>query len=437
MRTTPLTALLKESIGVQLVLGGQWGDEGKGKVVDLLGETSDLVIRFQGGPNAGHTIKIKEKTFILHLIPSGILRPHARCVIGNGVVIHPDMLLDEISDLEEKGIHVLGRIFISSNAHLILPYHVFLDKASEEWVGGKKIGTTGRGIGPAYADKASRVGIRMGDILDSKHLEEKIVQNVKMKNLILEKIYGIEGVKVKAVLDSLLDFREKIREAIVDTTWMIHQEMESGKRILLEGAQGTLLDIDFGTYPFVTSSNTTIGGALTGLGIGPRKIDRIIGILKAYTTRVGNGPFPTELKEPFGQHIREMGAEYGSTTGRPRRCGWFDCMIAQYAVRINDIDVLAITKLDVLDTLDEISICAGYRYRGKQLDYFPNDCNLLEEIEPIYVTLPGWKEKISDIKHFADLPEAAQNYIKRIEEVIKRPIGIISVGADRNATIWN
>ncbi|MCJ7813038.1 adenylosuccinate synthase [bacterium] len=432
-----MTALLKESIGVQLVLGGQWGDEGKGKIVDLLGESADIVVRYQGGPNAGHTIKIKEKTFILHLIPSGILRPHTRCVIGNGVVIHPDMLLEEISGLEEKGIQVSGRIFISSNAHLILPYHVFLDKASEELVGGKKIGTTGRGIGPAYADKASRVGIRMGDLLDSKYLEEKIVQNIKIKNLILEKIYGIEGVKVKTVLNSLLDFGEKIREAIVDTTWMIHQEIQSGKRILLEGAQGTLLDIDFGTYPYVTSSNTTVGGALTGLGIGPRKIDRIVGTLKAYTTRVGNGPFPTELKEPFGRHIREMGAEYGSTTGRPRRCGWFDSMVAQYAVRINDIDILAITKLDVLDTLDEISICVGYRHRGKQLNYFPNDCSLLEEIEPIYETLPGWKEKISDIKHFTDLPEAAQNYVKRIEEMIMRPIGIISVGADRNATIWN
>ncbi|MBN2031589.1 adenylosuccinate synthase [bacterium] len=423
-------------MGVQLVLGCQWGDEGKGKVVDLLGETSDLVIRYQGGANAGHTIKIKGEQFILHLIPSGILRSHTQCIIGNGVVIHPETLLKEISELEEKGIRVSGRLFISPNAHLILPYHLLLDKAFEGFSGNQKIGTTGRGIGPAYADKISRIGIRMGDLLDSNHLKEKVCGNVKVKNLILEKIYKTEGVNAQKVIDSLLHFGEKIRDCIVDTSWMVDQEIQKGKRILLEGAQGTLLDIDFGTYPYVTSSNTTVGGVLTGLGIGPRKIDRIVGILKAYTTRVGNGPFPTEFEASLGEHVRQMGAEYGATTGRPRRCGWFDGMIAQYAVRINDIDMLVITKLDVLDTLDEISICVGYRYKGKQLDYFPTECHILEELEPIYETLPGWKEQISNIRDFSDLPKNTQNYIKKIEKIVNRPIGIVSVGANRDATIW-
>ncbi len=432
-----MPVLLKESIGVQLVLGCQWGDEGKGKVVDLLGETSDLVVRYQGGANAGHTIKIKGEQFILHLVPSGILRSHTQCIIGNGVVIHPETLLQEILELEEKGIDdVLSRLFISPNAHLILPYHLLLDIASEGLSGNQKIGTTGRGIGPAYADKISRIGIRMGDLLDARRLEEKVRSNVKLKNLILEKIYQREGVDAQEVFDSLLHFRERIIDCIVDTSWIVDQEIQKGKRILLEGAQGTLLDIDFGTYPYVTSSNTTVGGVLTGLGVGPRKIDRIVGILKAYTTRVGNGPFPTEFKESLGKHVREMGSEYGATTGRPRRCGWLDGLIAQYAVRINDIDVLAITKLDVLDTLDEISICIGYRHMGKQLDYFPTACHQLEELEPVYETLPGWKEKISDIKDFSDLPKNAQNYIKRIEELVNRPIGIVSVGANRDATIW-
>lgn len=431
-----MTALLKESIGVQLVLGGQWGDEGKGKVVDLLGETSDLVVRYQGGANAGHTIQIEGETFILHLIPSGILRPHTKCVIGNGVVIHPDTLLKEIEDLEEKGIDISGRLFISANAHLILPYHILIDKASEGQSGDKKIGTTGRGIGPAYADKISRIGIRVGDLLDSKKFKERVLQNVKIKNLILENIYKTDGIDAKEVYDSLLMFRDKIQECIIDTSWMMDQEIQKGKRILLEGAQGTLLDIDFGTYPYVTSSNTTVGGVLTGLGIGPRKIDRIVAILKAYTTRVGNGPFPTEFDKFLGDHVREMGAEYGATTGRPRRCGWFDGIIAQYSIRINDVDVLAITKLDVLDALDEISICVGYRHKGKEFERFPTNCDLLEELEPIYEALPGWNEKTSNIKQFDDLPKNAQNYIKKIEKFLKKPVGIISVGADRNATIW-
>jgi len=421
---------------VQLVLGTQWGDEGKGKVVDLLGETSDIVARYQGGPNAGHTVKFDGETFILHLIPTGILRPHTQCFIGNGMVINPDSLLEEIKALEERGIEVSGRLFMSQNAHLILPYHPIIEKVSEEMDGDNKIGTTGRGIGPAYADKASRVGIRMGDLLDFSRLKKKVSQNVRVKNLILEKVYGVEGVDERAVLDSLEAFREKVKENIVDATWMLHQEIRNGKRVLLEGAQGTLLDIDFGTYPYVTSSNTTLGGVCTGLGIGFRKIDRIIGVLKAYTTRVGNGPFPTELKGSLGDKVRETGREYGATTGRPRRCGWFDSVIARYAVQINGIDVLAVTKLDVLDALDEIRICTGYRYRGKVLNRFPADCGILEEVEPVTEVMPGWQEPISGVRQWEDLPEAARNYLKKIEEIVETPVGMVSVGSTREETIW-
>lgn len=431
-----MTAFLKESVSVQLVLGTQWGDEGKGKVVDLLGETSDIVARYQGGPNAGHTVKFDGETFILHLIPTGILRPHTQCFIGNGMVINPDSLLEEMKALEERGIEVSGRLFMSQNAHLILPYHPIIEKVSEEMDGDNKIGTTGRGIGPAYADKASRVGIRMGDLLDFSRLKKKVSQNVRVKNLILEKVYGVEGVDEKEVLDSLEAFREKVKENIVDATWMLHQEIRKGKRVLLEGAQGTLLDIDFGTYPYVTSSNTTLGGVCTGLGIGFRKIDRIIGVLKAYTTRVGNGPFPTELKGSLGDKVRETGREYGATTGRPRRCGWFDSVIARYAVQINGIDALAVTKLDVLDALDEIRICTGYRYRGKVLNRFPADCGVLEEVEPVTEVMPGWQEPISGVRRWEDLPEAARNYLKKIEEIVETPVGMVSVGSTREETIW-
>lgn len=432
-----MAAFLKESIQVQLVLGTQWGDEGKGKIVDLLSETSDIVARYQGGPNAGHTVHFDGETIILHMIPTGILRPHTQCLIGNGVVIHPDSLLEEINFLEGKGIAVLGRLFISHNAHLILPYHPLFEKVSEEEsVEGEKIGTTGRGIGPAYADKISRIGIRMGDLLDIRHLQRKISQNVRIKNRILEKVYDIPGVDEKEVMDSLKRFDDKVHDVIKDTTALLNHEMREGKRVLLEGAQGTLLDIDFGTYPYVTSSNTTIGGASTGLGISLRKVDRVIGIVKAYTTRVGNGPFPTELKGSFGEKIREIGREFGATTGRPRRCGWFDSIIARYAVQINDIDALAMTKLDVLDTLDEILVCIGYRHKGKMLHHFPSDASILNAMEPVYEVLPGWQEPIASVRRYEDLPAAARNYIKRIEEMVEIPIGIVSVGSSREETIW-
>ncbi len=431
-----MAAFLKTSVPMQLVLGAQWGDEGKGKVVDLLCEGSDIVARYQGGANAGHTVRFDGETFILHLIPTGILRPHTQCFIGNGMVINPDSLLEEMEALEERGIRVSGRLFISQNAHLILPYHPIIEKVSEEMDGDNKIGTTGRGIGPAYADKASRVGIRMGDLLDFSLLKRKVSQNVRVKNLILEKVYGVQGVNEERILNSLKAFRDKIKGGIIDVRWRLHEEIRKGKRVLLEGAQGTLLDIDLGTYPYVTSSNTTLGGVCTGLGIGLRKIDRIIGVLKAYTTRVGNGPFPTELEGSLGEEIREMGGEYGATTGRPRRCGWFDGVIARYAIQVNDIDALAVTKLDVLDTLDEIQICTGYRYRGEVLTQFPSNGRLLEEVEPVTEVMPGWKEPISGVRQYGDLPEAVRSYLKRIEEIVETPIRMVSVGSSREETIW-
>lgn len=431
-----MTAFLEEPVSVQLVLGTQWGDEGKGKVVDLLGETVDIVARYQGGPNAGHTVRFDGETFILHLIPTGILRSHTKCFIGNGVVINPNTLLEEIRTLEERGIDVSGRLFISQNAHLILPYHQIIEKAYEEFSEGEKIGTTGRGIGPAYADKVSRMGLRMGDLFDFNRLKKRLSQNVRIKNMTLEKVYHVQGVNEEEVLESLKLFRDNVRESIVDTTWMLHQELKRGKRILLEGAQGTLLDIDFGTYPFVTSSNTTVGSVCTGLGIGFRKVDRVVGILKAYTTRVGYGPFPTEITGALGDNIREIGGEYGATTGRPRRCGWFDGVVARYAILINSIDGLAVTKLDVLDTLDEIRVCTGYRYRGKVLTHFPTDKTVLEKIKPVYEVLPGWQKPTTGARRYKDLPKRAIDYLKRIEEIVETPIRIISVGPRRDETIW-
>lgn len=435
MKGKPLTVSLKDPVKTQVVLGTQWGDEGKGKVVDLLGEQADIVARYQGGPNAGHTVKFDGDTFILHHIPTGILRPHSQCIIGNGVVINPESFLKEISTLEEKGIDVLGRLHISQNAHLILPYHHQIEKAAEA-AAGDSIGTTGRGIGPAYADKINRIGIRAGDILDTARLREKLAANVTFKNRILQNVYQADEVSEAEILESLMVFREKVKSCISDTTLFLHQEMEAGRSLLIEGAQGTLLDIDFGTYPFVTSSNTTMGGLATGLGISPRKVERIIGVIKAYTTRVGNGPFPTELTGELGEKVREVGGEYGATTGRPRRCGWFDAVVAKYAARLNDLDCLALTKLDVLDALEEIQICTGYQYRGETLDHFPTNPGMMTEIEPIYESMPGWQTPITEVREFDDLPKPTINYLARLEEIAGVPIGIVSVGPARDQTIW-
>jgi adenylosuccinate synthase len=422
---------------VRLIVGAQWGDEGKGKIVDLFCEKSQIVARYQGGPNAGHTVRFGGEKFVLHQVPSGILRPHALCVMGNGVVINPDSLLEEIAMIEGKGIEVFSRLYISPAAHLILPYHQLLDRALEDESGCEKIGTTGRGIGPAYADKANRTGIRLGMLLDGEKWEQKIRHAVRAKNQILKKLYDSPGVDEDAVVASLNIFLGKVRGCIKDISVLLREAYTAGKRILLEGAQGTLLDIDFGTYPFVTSSNTTIGGAFTGLGLNPRMIDQVIGVVKAYTTRVGNGPFPTELTDALGETIRNIGGEFGATTGRPRRCGWFDAVVAKYSIALNGIDALAMMKLDVLDSMDEIKICTGYRFEGKESDQFPPLCHVLEKLEPVYITLPGWKETTSLIRRLEDLPLNAREYIRKIEAILGVPVRILSVGAEREATIWN
>lgn len=425
---------LFEQYRVQVILGMQWGDEGKGKIVDLLGEQADMVVRFQGGANAGHTVEFDDKQFILHLIPSGILRPHLICVIGNGVVIDPESVLEEIFSLESQGYKVIDRLHISQFAHLILPYHKMLDKAKEAYKAGLKIGTTGRGIGPAYADKASREGLRVCDVLDDQW-ETRIRSIADQKNQQLAQ-YGYQPIELSQVLDMIHRFREKVTPTVTDARRLVYQARKSGKKILLEGAQGTLLDIDFGTYPYVTSSNTTIGGVFTGLGLGYRSIDRVNGILKAYTTRVGNGPFPTELTGSIGDKMRDNGHEYGATTGRSRRCGWFDAAIARFSVQVNDIDTVILTKLDVLDDFESIKICTGYRYREKMITEFVNDSSVLNEAEPVYETLPGWQIKTSDIHTYQDLPELAKKYIERLEQLCGVPIQIVSLGPSRDATLW-
>lgn len=431
-----MQALWDDATRVQLIVGTQWGDEGKGKIVDLLGEEADIVARYQGGPNAGHTVQFGNEKFILHQIPSGIFHPHTICVLGNGVVINPVSFLEEINSLESKGISVCNRLWISASAHLIFPYHQVLDQMGEEEEGEQKIGTTGRGIGPAYADKIARTGIRVGLLLDPKGWEAKILHAVRVKNQILAKLYGSPGVDENHVIDSLRKFVRRLRGCIRDVSFSLETARREGKRILLEGAQGTLLDIDFGTYPFVTSSNTTVGGACTGLGLNPRVIDRVIGVLKSYTTRVGNGPFPTELRDEIGEFIRKFGAEFGATTGRPRRCGWFDAVIGRYAVRINGIDALAMMKLDVLDHLDEIRICTAYRYENQVLEEFPPFLHVLEAVEPVYEVLPGWKTSTFGITQYEELPINARRYIERIEALLQTPIRILSTSADREGTIW-
>ena len=435
-RKPPLPVLLDEPASVQLIVGAQWGDEGKGKIVDLFGEKCDVVARFQGGPNAGHTVLFNGGKYILHQVPSGILRPHTVCLMGNGVVVNPESLLEEISGLEAKGIDVLGRLFISPNAHLILPYHNLLDRAFEEETVGERIGTTGRGIGPAYADKANRIGIRIGMLFDPSGWESKVRQTVQAKNQILHRLYDTEGPSGEAVVSTLRRFLSKVGGCVADVGLKIREARASGKTILLEGAQGTMLDIDFGTYPYVTSSNTTIGGASTGLGMNPRIIDRVIGVVKAYTTRVGNGPFPTELNDETGETIRTVGGEFGATTGRPRRCGWFDAVVARYAAELNGIDCLAMMKLDVLDRFEEIRICTSYRAGGQRLESFPAFCHVLDGLEPEYITLPGWKTPTSGIRSYGDLPRNAAAYIEKIESLAGVPVRLLSVGADREATLW-
>jgi len=418
---------------VSVLVGSQWGDEGKGKIVDILSNRYDIVARYQGGANAGHTIEIDNNKFVLHLIPSGILRDNVICVIGNGVVIDPQALLDEIALLESFNINIKGRLFISQNAHLIMPYHKLLDSISES--GSNKIGTTGRGIGPCYIDKYARKGIKVIDLLNKSVLEEKIKLNLEEKNVLLRKIYNQKELNIEEITKDYIEFEKKISQYITDTPSYLNNAIEEGKSILLEGAQGALLDVDHGTYPYVTSSSPTSGGACTGTGIPPTKISSVIGIVKAYTTRVGLGPFPTELEGEAGEKLRKTGAEFGATTGRPRRCGWYDAFLMNYSRMINGIQRVAITKLDVLSYLDEIKVCTGYELDGKRLKSFPTDVERLNKIIPVYETLPGWKSDISKVRYYEDLPVNAKDYLSFISEKSGFEISIISVGPKREQTI--
>ena len=413
------------------VLGAQWGDEGKGKIVDLLTPGFSIVARFQGGHNAGHTIYINGAKFILRLVPSGILHPGVTCVIGNGVVVDPEALFAELDELERNGIATRGRIVVSDKAHLILPYHRDLDLLSEARRGERKIGTTSRGIGPAYEDKIARRGIRVGDLIDPKGLEENVRDNVTARNRLVQD----STMDWKPVLAQLLKYAERMRPMIRDVSVLLNEATRARAAILFEGAQGTLLDIDHGTYPFVTSSNASIGGVCTGLGIPPKAIGHVLGVAKAYTTRVGEGPFPTELFGEMGNRLRETGSEYGAVTGRPRRCGWYDAVAVRYAARINGLDGLALTKLDVLDGLDRIDICTAYRSGTRTLTEFPSDVGQLAQCEPVYESLPGWAAPTKGIRSFEALPEAARDYIVRLEEASGVRAAIVSTGSERDDTI--
>ena len=420
---------------VSVVIGAQWGDEGKGKVVDLLAPTMDVVARYQGGANAGHTIKWGDEEFVLHLIPSGIFHDGTTCVIGNGVVIDPAALVEEIRTIGELGFEVEGRLFISHNAHLIMPYHKALDEARERWRDAGAIGTTGRGIGPAYVDKFARSGIRVVDLLDRDVLREKLTAAIEEKNTILESVYGGEGLDVDRIVEEYVEFDRAIDPYVTDTAALLQDALDDGKRVLAEGAQGALLDVDHGTYPYVTSSHPTAGGCCTGLGVPPTAVDRVIGIVKAYSTRVGNGPFPTELLDATGEQLRATGAEFGATTGRPRRCGWLDLVALRYTARLNGFTELAVTKLDVLAGLDELKVCTAYRLDGKTTTRFPTDLRTLERAEPIYETVPGFEGDLGSARDLDDLPGAARDYLTFVSDRIGVPIQVVSTGPKREETL--
>jgi adenylosuccinate synthase len=417
-----------------VLVGAQWGDEGKGKATDLLGDRVDYVVRYQGGNNAGHTVVIGDKKFALHLLPSGILTPGVIPVIGNGVVIDLAVLIKELDGLIEKGVDV-SKLKISANAHIITPYHVTIDKVSERFLGKRAIGTTGRGIGPTYGDKVGRLGIRVQDLFDESILRQKVEAALTQKNQLLSKVYNRAGIKAEEVVRELLSFTDRIRPMVSDTALELHKALEAGKTVLLEGGQGTLLDVDHGTYPFVTSSSPIAGGATIGSGIGPTKIDSVIGILKAYTTRVGAGPFPTELFDQWGEFLREKGFEFGTTTGRERRCGWFDAPVAKFATRINGLTDIFLTKLDVLTGIKEIPVCVAYDVDGVRMDEIPVSQSDFHHAKPIYETYPGWDEDITAAKKFEDLPKNAQDYVLALEKLSGTRISAIGVGPDRNATI--
>ncbi|MCE7080861.1 adenylosuccinate synthase [Streptomyces sp. ST2-7A] len=417
-----------------VLLGAQWGDEGKGKATDLLGGSVDYVVRYQGGNNAGHTVVVGDEKYALHLLPSGILSPNCTPVIGGGVVVDPEVLLTELAGLERRGIDT-GKLLISGNAHLITPYHTTVDKISERFLGKRKIGTTGRGIGPAYADKINRVGIRVQDLFDESILRQKVEAALDFKNQVLAKLYNRRAISVDSVMEELLRHAERLEPYVADTTLILNRAIDEGRVVLFEGGQGTLLDVDHGTYPFVTSSNPTAGGACTGAGVGPTRIDRVIGILKAYTTRVGAGPFPTELLDEDGEALRRIGGEFGVTTGRDRRCGWFDAVIARYATRVNGLTDFFLTKLDVLTGWERIPVCVAYEIDGRRVDEMPYSQTDFHHAKPIYEYLPGWSEPLTGAKTLEDLPANARAYVKALEEMSGAPISAIGVGPGRDETI--
>ncbi|MFN9840483.1 MAG: adenylosuccinate synthase [Pseudanabaena sp.] len=417
-----------------IVIGAQWGDEGKGKITDLLSRSADVVVRYQGGNNAGHTVVVGDRTLKLHLIPSGILYPKTECIIASGTVIDPQVLLEEVDRLTDLGIST-DNLFIAETSHVTMPYHRVLDRASEDQRAEHKIGTTGRGIGPTYADKSERVGIRVIDLMDEKRLAKKLRWAIEQKNIVLQKLYNLEPLDVDAIIEEYRGYAERLRPHVIDASLKIDVAIRERRNILFEGAQGTLLDLDHGTYPYVTSSNPVAGGACIGAGVGPTSIDRVIGVAKAYTTRVGEGPFPTELHDAIGEQIGQRGAEFGTTTGRKRRCGWFDGVIGRYAVRINGLDCLAVTKLDVLDDLEEIKVCTAYELDGKVVRDFPSDARAFARAIPIYETLPGWKRSTSECKTVEELPTEAKEYLKFLADLTGTPIAIISLGASRGQTI--
>jgi adenylosuccinate synthase len=418
-----------------VVVGTQWGDEGKGKIVDLLSEKAEWIVRYAGGHNAGHTVALKDSTIVLHLVPTGILHPGKIGVIGNGVVIDPEALLTEIKALASYGIFVSDRLFISESAHLIMPYHKALDKASESRKGSQKIGTTGRGIGPAYSDKIARIGIRVIDLFDDSLFRQKLESNLTEMNRFLKEVYQVETFDMDAVYRDYIHYKDQIKPYVADTAWLIHQAIEAGRDILFEGAQGTHLDVDMGTYPFVTSSSATAGGACTGAGIGPTQIDEVLGVTKAYTTRVGQGPFPSELTGEMENALREKGREFGATTGRPRRCGWFDAVLVRYAVRVNHLNALAVTKMDILDGLPDLYICEGYEYEGKLLTEMPASLRVLQSCTPKLTRFPGWTESTAGVDTYEKLPQNAKNYLDAIGAQTRCRIDMISTGFRQKDTI--
>lgn len=420
---------------VVAVIGAQWGDEGKGKVVDLLAEKAAMVVRYAGGNNAGHTVINHLGEFKMHLIPCGIFHPNPVCVIANGVVVDPAVLLDEVRMITDAGISLDGRLFVSNRAHLIMPYHIVLDGLDEESRGESALGTTKRGVGPAYADKMSRMGIRVGDLLDEELFLERLRYALDYKNKLFVRLYDKAPLAFDDMAQQYLEYGQRLRSFITDTELMIDETIQRSGTVILEGSQGTMLDIDFGTYPYVTSSNPTAAGGPPGAGISPTKVDRVLGIFKAYTTRVGTGPLPTELEDEIGEHIRQKGQEFGATTGRARRCGWFDVVAAKHSVRLNGFDSVAFMRLDVLDELSSIKICTGYRINGDICTRFPDSIRVLESCEPVYEEMPGWQQPTSLVRRMEDLPINAYKYVKRIEELIGCPIDLVSVGPDRDESI--